>query len=113
MSDTLNARLFIFLTQADALFSPRTNLPPLDTLPQEFDCSDGVAHMVLPGSEFIDLWNFYFKMAVATGVYERICNDAPQRHGSEYDYATNFPAELFDILVSFFANEAANAFAFD
>ena len=60
--------------------------------------------MVLPGSEFVDLWNFYFEMAVATGVYERICNAAPQRHGSEYEYATNFPAELLDSLVSFFVN---------
>ena len=95
-SDVLNALFYMFLTQADALFSPRTNLPPLETLPQEFDCSDGVAHMVLLGSEFIDLWNFYFEMAVATGVYERICNAAPQRHGSEYEYATHFPAELFE-----------------
>ena len=66
--------------------------------------------MVLPSSEFIDLWNFYFEMAVTTGVYERICNAAPQRHGSEYEYVTKFQAQLLDSLVSFFANEAANAF---
>ena len=97
-SDALNT----LPSQADALFSPRTNLPPLETLPQELDCSDGVAHMVLPGSEFINLWNFYFKVAVMTGIYERICNAAPQRHGSKWEYAIHFQTELLEGFASFF-----------
>ena len=68
--------------KADALFSPRsTGIEGLEPLPDTYDCSEGVAVMVMPDSNLPEWWNPAFEKVFDSGEYGELCELSESRHG--------------------------------
>ena len=69
--------------KADALFSPRsTRIAGLEPLPESYDCSDGLAVMVMPDSSLPEWWNPAFEKLMDSGEYGELCEQSESRHGA-------------------------------
>ncbi|GFN99507.1 hypothetical protein PoB_002601300 [Plakobranchus ocellatus] len=79
-------KALIFSKKADVLFSPRSRIPDLETLPQEIHCErTGVAVMVKKGSTLPDWWNPAFRTFVRSGDFARFCMES----STKYNYQVN------------------------
>jgi len=77
---------FMLDEKADAFFAPRTKVDGLERLPGEYNCAlGGTAVMVRQDNSLPDWWNPAFLKLVKSGQYQKICDEAPQRHGGPVD----------------------------
>ncbi|XP_046576022.1 uncharacterized protein LOC124284026 [Haliotis rubra] len=76
-----DAKGLLLNNTAQALFSPRTNITGLDTLPNIFSCDEGGAGvMVKKGSELPSWWNPAFQSLYLSGGYTSLCSNAQTKY---------------------------------
>lgn len=79
--DLPEAKELLLNGTAQAVFSPRTNIPGLEVLPARLHCDEGGAGvMVKKGSDLPTWWNPAFKAVVSSGQYQSLCVEASQKY---------------------------------
>ncbi|GFR91841.1 hypothetical protein ElyMa_000853700 [Elysia marginata] len=90
------AKALLFNKTADVLFSPRSRIPGLVSLPEEVHCArTGVSIMVKRGSSLPGWWNPAFRSYVESGQFARFCRDSRIK----YRYAIDCLAD--DVILGF------------
>ncbi|KAK7508257.1 hypothetical protein BaRGS_00000496 [Batillaria attramentaria] len=88
--DLPDAKQLLLNGTAQAVFSPRTNIPGLDVLPARFHCDEGGAGvMVKKGSDLPSWWNPAFKTILSSGRYQNLCYQASQKYLCKFSSSTS------------------------